>query len=363
MGPNRRGLLKATIALWFFARNFEGLAAERRNAKTAPRESKMTQKQNDGSYTVPARDIPVPAHLSPVARMYLVPRAEAAVYPALDDKSGWQAFVTATDQGILPLLRQISAGAAAEVTERKVGLTRVFEVVPPGLADGDRTVVLEMHGGALVFCGGELCKLMAQGSANRLQKRVWAVDYRMPPAHPYPAALDDCMAAYRALLQEREPGEIIVSGGSAGGNLAAALLLRARDEGLHMPAGLILGTPEIDLTESGDTFNTLLGVDPSLASLMPVNLLYADGADLKNPYLSPLFGDLTGFPPVILTSGTRDLYLSNTVRMHRALRAAGVEADLHLTEAGPHTGFPGGPEGAQIDHELRSFMARCTGRT
>ena len=90
---------------------------------------------------------------------------------------------------------------------------------------------------------------------------------------------------------------------------------------------------------------------------MPVNLLYADGHDLHHPYLSPLFGDLQGFPPTILTTGTRDLYLSNTVRMHRALRAAGVAAELHVTEAGPHTGCPGGPEGAEIDKELRRFVA------
>jgi acetyl esterase/lipase len=214
-----------------------------------------------------------------------------------------------------------------------------------------------MHGGGLIMCGGELCKLMGIGAANRYQKRVWSVDYRMPPEHPYPAGLDDCIAAYRALLEVRSPGDIIVSGGSAGGNLAAALVLRARDEGLPMPAGLILGTPEIDLTESGDSFHTNLGVDPSLRSLMPVNLLYADGHDLSHPYLSPLFGDLKGFPPTILTTGTRDLYLSNTVRMHRALRAAGVQAELHVTEAGPHTGFPGGPEGAEIEAEIRRFAA------
>ncbi|MDT0509882.1 alpha/beta hydrolase [Novosphingobium sp. MMS21-SN21R] len=320
----------------------------------------MTQGQNDGSYTVPARNIPVPEHVSPVARMYLVPRPGSPAYPPLDDKAGWLAYVNATDQAVLPLLRQISAGATAQATTRAAGTAKVFEVVPQGLSADDRTVVLEMHGGALILCGGELCELMAMGSAARLQRRIWSVDYRMPPEHPYPAALDDCMAAYRALLEVRQPHEIIVSGGSAGGNLAAALILRAKDEGLPMPAGLILGTPEIDLTESGDTFHTLDGVDPGLASLMAVNLLYANGADLKHPYLSPLFGDLSAFPPVILTSGTRDLYLSNTVRMHRALRAAGVQAELHLTEAGPHTGFPGGPEGAAIDTEIRSFIARCT---
>ena len=310
---------------------------------------------------VPARDIPVPEFLSPIARMYLAKQPGKPPFPALDDLDGWSAYVATTDAAVLPLLQQISGHAAADVTERDAGGAKVFELVPLGLDAADRTVILEMHGGALILCGGELCKLMAMGSAARLQRRIWSVDYRMPPTHPFPAALDDCIAAYRALLAERDSAEIIVSGGSAGGNLAAALLLRARDEGLPMPGGLILGTPEIDLTESGDSFNTLDGVDPGLSSLMAVNLLYANGEDLKHPYLSPLFGDLTGFPPTILTSGTRDLYLSNTVRMHRALRAVGVQAELHLTEAGPHTGFPGSPEGAEIDMEVRGFIDRVTG--
>lgn len=92
---------------------------------------------------------------------------------------------------------------------------------------------------------------------------------------------------------------------------------------------------------------------------MPVNLLYADGHDLRHPYLSPLFGNLKGLPPTLLTTGTRDLYLSNTVRMHRALRAAGVQADLHVVEAGAHTGFPGAPEGEEIDRERRAFIDRA----
>jgi epsilon-lactone hydrolase len=302
-----------------------------------------------GTYTVPARDLPLPAHLSPIARMYLTPQPAPTAYPALEDKAGWQAYVDAVDASILPLLQQIGAHATAEVTERTDGGAKIFDVVPTGLDPNDRTIILDMHGGGLIMCGGELCKTMAVGSAARLGRQVWAVDYRMPPEHPYPAALDDCIAAYRALLAKRNPSEIIVSGGSAGGNLAAALMLRARDEGLPMPAGLILGTPEIDLTESGD---------PGLRTLMPVNLLYANGHDLTHPYLSPLFGDLMDFPPTILTTGTRDLYLSNTVRMHRALRAAGVAAELHVTEAGPHTGFPGGPEGSVIDEEVRRFIEK-----
>ena len=160
------------------------------------------------------------------------------------------------------------------------------------------------------------------------------------------------MAAYRALLSDRDAGEVIVGGGSAGGNLAAALLLRARDEGLPLPAAAVLLTPEADLTESGDSFQTNLGLDNVLTqSLMPANLLYANGHDLTDPYLSPLFGDFTkGFPPTFLSTGTRDLFLSNTVLLHRKLRSAGVPADLHVLEAAGHGGFLGtAPE----DRELR----------
>ncbi len=306
---------------------------------------------------VPARDIEVPSFLSEGARAYLAQQPASPAYPALEDKAAWLEYVAAVDQGVLPLLSRICAVVPAEVELRDAEGARVFDIVPSGMKAGSRGVILDMHGGGLIMCGGELCRLMGIGLAARLQRRIWAVDYRMPPEHPYPAALDDCLAAYRALLSERSPQEIVVHGGSAGGNLAAALILRARDEGLPMPAGVVLNTPEIDLTESGDSFQTNLGVDPGLRPLMPVNLLYANGHDLAHPYLSPLFGDFTkGFPPTLLTTGTRDLYLSNTVRMHRALRAADIPAELHVTEAGPHTGFPGSSEGEQIDREVRRFI-------
>ena len=310
------------------------------------------------AHQIPARNLEDPAYLSEAARMYLQQQPEPSAYPALEDKAGWQAYVAAVDQGVLPLLSRICEVVPAKVEERDAGGARVFDIAPPGLPNDSRGVILDMHGGGLIMCGGELCRMMGIGLAARVQRRIWTVDYRMPPEHPYPAALDDCVAAYRALLDVSSPSEIIISGGSAGGNLAAALILRARDEGLPLPAGAVLNTPEIDLTESGDSFQTNLGIDPGLRPLMPVNLLYANGQDLRHPYLSPLFGDFTkGFPPTLLTTGTRDLFLSNTVRMHRALRAADVPAELHVTEAGPHTGFPGTPEGEQIDREVRRFIA------
>jgi acetyl esterase/lipase len=310
----------------------------------------------------PAREFPAPEFLSDIARAYLAPLGPSTGYPSVEDKQGWRDYVATREAGMVAMLTQGRAPMPATVSDRDADGAKVFDIVPAGLAPDRTGIVLDIHGGALILCGGDLCRIMGMNTATRLQRRVWSVDYRMPPDHPYPAALDDCIAAYRALLREYAPEQIIVSGGSAGGNLAAALMLRARDEGLPLPAGLVLGTPEADLTESGDSFQTNDGVDPMLRSLMPVNLLYANGQDLRHPYLSPLFGDFAkGFPPTLLTTGTRDLYLSNTVRMHRALRAAGIPAELHVLEAAPHTGFPGSPEGEEIDQELRRFIAERLG--
>jgi acetyl esterase/lipase len=126
-----------------------------------------------------------------------------------------------------------------------------------------------------------------------------------------------------------------------------------------MPTALVLRTPEVDLTESGDSFHTNAGIDNVLSSLREVNELYANGYDLSHPYLSPLFADLSGFPPTFLQSGTRDLFLSNTVRMHRKLLSAGVEAELHVFEAMPHGGFGGtSPEDAELAAAVRDFLDR-----
>jgi acetyl esterase/lipase len=183
----------------------------------------------------------------------------------------------------------------------------------------------------------------------------------MPPDHPHPAALDDCLAVYRALLAQHRPAQIVIGGVSAGGNLAAALALRARASNLPLPAGLLLLTPEVDLTESGDSFQTLRDLDVVLRrGLAAPNALYANGQPLDDPYLSPLFGDFSrGFPRTFLQAGTRDLFLSNTVRMHRALLRAGIDAELHVFEAMPHGGFFGAPEDQDLAEAMRRFATDC----
>jgi acetyl esterase/lipase len=309
---------------------------------------------------VPARDIPVPTSVSPEAQTALSLDLGLAgrQLPALDDVAGWKAYVAEGDEMMRPMVGSTFAEFAGTIEEREPGGCRVYVVTPEGVGDDDRRVYLDIHGGAWVLGGGELCKMMGVTSAGQVGARVWAVDYRMPPDHPFPTPLDDVVAAYRALLDERRPEEVVVGGASAGGNLAAALLLRARDEGLPPPAAVVFNTGAFDLTGGSDSWHTNDGLDNILSSAAaPCTELYAGVHDRREPYISPVFGDVTGFPPAIFLTGTRDLLLSDNVRMHRRLRAAGVAAELHVWEAAGHGGFLGmAPEDAERTAEMRRFV-------
>lgn len=280
-------------------------------------------------------------------------------FPPLDDYEGWRVLAQIADASLLPSIEASVSGIEVDVEELSIDGVTVYRIVPQSEPfDGRRRILLEFHGGALFMGGGPCCRAMGTRMAATVGAETWSVDYRMPPEHPYPAALDDGLTVYDFLLSSFRPDEIVIGGGSAGGNIAAAVILRARDEGLPLPAAVLLLTPEVDLTESGDSFQTNLGVDSVLAQhLAPANELYSAGHDLRDPYLSPLFGDFSkGFPPTFLQTGTRDLFLSNTVRMHRALRAANIPVDLHVFEAMPHGGFGDTPEDVELQREIRSFV-------
>ncbi len=316
--------------------------------------------------TSAAHDVPVPSSISPEAQAILaMPRASPVDFPDLDDLAGWRQLIAARDGEMLSLLTGMVDEDAAEVERIAVGDGAVYKIVPAACGSDSPNAYLEIHGGALIMGGGDCCRITGIMTALRLGVVTWAVDYRMPPDHPYPAPLDDCLTAYGELVREYGASHVVVGGTSAGGNLAAATILRARDEGLPLPAAAVLLTPEVDLTESGDSFATNIGLDNLLTQRqMPANLLYAGSHDLTSPYVSPLFGDFSqGFPPTFLRTGTRDLFLSNTVRMHRALRNAGIPAELHVQEAGGHAGFFGlAPEDGEIDEELRHFLDAHWGR-
>jgi epsilon-lactone hydrolase len=278
----------------------------------------------------------------------------------LDDVAGWKAYIAEADGFVRSMVGDATKDFDGTIEDRTVGPgdVPVYVVTPSGAAADDRRVYLDIHGGAWTMGGGDLCKGTTVRTVDQVGVQTWGVDYRMPPDHPFPTPLDDCVTAYRALLEERRAEEVIVGGVSAGGNLAAALLLRAKEEGLPLPAGLVIHTGAFDLTLGSDSWRTNEGLDNILSSAgAPCMDLYGGGHDLADPHLSPVFGDLAGLPPTILLTGTRDLLLSDNVRMHRALRRAGVEAELHVWEAAGHGGFLGlAPEDADRFGEVRRFV-------
>jgi acetyl esterase/lipase len=199
--------------------------------------------------------------------------------------------------------------------------------------------------------------------------KVIAVDYRMPPEAYFPAALDDGMTVYKSLIKTTDPKNIAVFGSSAGGALTLEMMLKAKQDGLPMPGAIAPGTPMSDVTKVGDTFITNARLDNVLVSpdgfCDAGTVVYANGHDLKDPLLSPVYGDMAGFPPTILTSGTRDLFLSNTVRVHRKLREAGVEAVLQVFEGESHAQYYrdiNAPETKEYNMEVAAFFDRHLGQ-
>ncbi len=169
-------------------------------------------------------------------------------FPALDDVAGWREHIEYGNAMILSMFRGRGDLDIVNVETANEGEAVVYFATPRTAKPSDGRIYLEIHGGALIMGGGEICRNWAVQMAARTEVEVCSVDYRMPPEHPYPAGLDDCLAIYRRLLRTHRPEEVIVQGGSAGGNLAAAMVLRARDEGLPLPSCLVLLSPEADLT-------------------------------------------------------------------------------------------------------------------
>ena len=319
----------------------------------------------DGTLEMPANRIAVPGTVSDIAQTFLqAPRLPFPDFPSLDNAEAWGRIVASRDKAFLDLGGERVKRQMARAEKRRIADTDVYVAEPRTGAARAGKLCLSFHGGALLFYGGELTAFDAARSADQTGCLTWSVDYPMPPDAPFPTGLDHAVAVYRAALKQFAPADIIFNGVSAGGNITAAAVLKARDQGLAVPGLAAMRTPELDLAETGDSFATHMGIDNVLPnSLMTFNRLYANGAELTDPYVSPLFGDFAkGFPRTWLQAGTRDLFLSNTVRMHRALLKAGVEAELHVWEAMPHAGFGGiAPEDREVDASIGDFVRRAWG--
>ncbi len=225
-------------------------------------------------------------------------------------------------------------------------------------------VVLHLHGG--VYCLGSSTTHAAFGAALSQQARAAVVlpDYRLAPEHPYPAALDDALAAYRWLLEEQgiHPSRLAVTGDSAGGGLGASLLVRARQLGLPQPACYVGISPWTDLAGTGASIEELAERDPWLPAplVVPAAKAYAGDAALDDPAISPLYADLAGLPPVLIHVGGDEILLDDATRFVDACRAHGVDASVGRFPGLWHIFhlFPGIPEGRDALREIGGFVRR-----
>jgi acetyl esterase/lipase len=325
--------------------------------------------ESTGGLEVPARVIPVPDTVSPEMQTIIAQSHDPAYNNAPTTTAEWKAKVVAAAQKVeaaLPSLRQALGVTVAPVA---IAGVKAFLVTPSSIPKKNRDrLLLHLHGGVRVLNPGEAGTREAILMAGFAGYQVISVDYRMPPDFPFPAALDDAVAVYRETLRTTPAANIAIFGTSAGGSLTCTTLLQAKAEGLPMPGAIALGTPTVDLTDSGDSLYTNEGIDNVLGTrdgfIRASVALYANGRDPGDPLLSPIYADVAGFPPTILTSGTRDLYLSNTVRMHRKLRAAGVEALLQVWEGQSHAQYLAdiaAPETREYHDEVASFFDRYLG--
>lgn len=317
-----------------------------------------------GAVHLPDRVIPLPDTISDEARAFLSNPlfSQEPQTPELDDIEGWRRHCAESNARMVAMMRMQRAGIAFTHQVHRLAHCDLYEIEPANLRSDDRAI-LYIHGGAFIVGGGEASLLAAVQIADMAGLRTYSVDYRMPPDHPFPAGLDDCVEAWQLVLERFDAGKVAFYGGSAGANLVCTTTLKARDTGLPMPAACVLHSPGADLRQIGDTYTTNTGLDVVLkrpADWLPA--LYSGGHDLTDPYVSPALADFSkGFPPTVLTSGTRDLLLSDTVRLHRALRRAGVRAELHVWEAMCHGLTHEAPEAKELLGEHIAFLLEALG--
>ena len=223
------------------------------------------------------------------------------------------------------------------VTAATLGGVPTAEVTVDGVEP--RNVVLYFHGGVYVMGDAFLAADLASQVGRRTDAKVISVDYRLAPEHPYPAAVDDALAAYEALLHDGvAPSDIAFAGESAGGGLAMATLVNARNHGLPLPAAALVMSPYADLTLAGATMETRREVDPLLSreALEARIPDYTAGQDAALGLISPLFADLSGLPPLIIQAGTHEVLLDDALRLAQQAARADVEVTLDVTPGVPH---------------------------
>lgn len=250
--------------------------------------------------------------------------------------------------------------ADADVHEVELGGVAGRRVAAPGATDDGR-VVLHFHSGGYVMGSSQAYRNFAYRVSAAAGVPVIVPDYRLAPEHPFPAPVDDALACYRALLDEVHPEDVVVSGDSAGGGLAMALLLAIKDAGLPMPAAAFAISPLLDLAGTGESQATNDGIDPLIDRTMVVEMGKVYIGDLdpsQNPLASALYGDLSGLPPLLLMASATEVLRDDAVRFAAKTVEQGGQAEVVTPDGMVHiwTLFPFLPQADQSVAALGQFV-------
>ena len=288
--------------------------------------------------------------------------------PGPTDLEGWKKLYDAAEQGALKVADEVVKKLLVKVVSKDLGGVPVLEITPKDWVDNGKLLIYT-HGGAYTMFSARSTLNSAALVASRTGLRVISVDYTNPPRARWPEVTDQVVKVFKALNKEGfEMKDIAIYGDSAGGGMAAGVVLKMRDQGMGMPAAVVLWSPWADITETGDTYMTLKDAEPNYRYervLGPSADAYADPKDQKNPYVSPVYGDFKkGFPPTLIQGGTREIFLSNFVRLYQALDTAGQTVTLDIYEGMPHVfqiKLATSPESktalGKVDAFLRRYMS------
>jgi acetyl esterase/lipase len=246
--------------------------------------------------------------------------------------------VEAIRAGFKAMMAQMIVPDSIRTAQTTLGNRPALYVEPD---NGPRAgTILYFHGGGWVYGSPESVLSLTGNLVARTGFGAYSVDYRLAPEYPFPAAIEDTLSAYRALLDSgQDPSAIAFAGDSAGGGLTVTTCLAARDAGLPLPAAIVAFSPGLDATRTGESMDTRQGVDPILTreSVKHTGAMYLAGQDPHQPMLSPaILADLTGFPPMLIQVGTNEIMLDDSTRLAARARAAEVDVILDITADVPH---------------------------
>ena len=308
----------------------------------------------------------VPDSVSPAARAIFekfAPGAAAAMahFPSLKTNADIEALHDKMEALQLPGAAKAVKALSVSSVMGKLGGVGVLTTLPPNYVD-DGTVLIRVHGGGWILGSAQSTAGADAQMAILTGKRIVSVDYTVAPRGNFQTVTDQVVAVYKAVMaQGYKPQNIGIFGESAGANIVPGAMLKARDQGLPMPAAMLLMSPCTDLHLNGDTETTLRLADPVLdiAPIGPGLNAYAAPQDWSNPYASPVYGDYSKpYPPTLIQVGTKELLLSDSVRLYQAMKAGGRDVVLDVYEGMPHVfqGYmTGTPEQKAAFAEINRF--------